>query len=285
MEMTVYADLLFAINAAINYLLLCGSAAISGVPARKLRLLGAAALGGLYAVMTVLPGMEAAGGFLCQSLCAALMLLAAFGWKRSTVRQGLFFFALSFVFSGAVLLAVQLIEPNMMLLGGRAYYAVTTPALLLLAGLIYGLAAVVLSGWGTHTGGDLVSLSLSLEHRQLSLKALRDTGNTLRDPISGQSVLVTDWQVLSRLLPDAGIQSSHVRDPAALMQRLSRQYPQLRFRLIPYQAVGVESGLLLALRCCLEEKKGHRQERLVAFSPTPVSEEGRFDALIGGKIA
>lgn len=283
--MTVYADLLFAINAAINYLLLCGSAAIGGVPARKLRLLGAALLGGLYAVMTVLPGMEAAGGFLCQSLCAALMLLAAFGWKRSTVRQGLFFFALSFAFSGAVMLAVQLIEPNMMLLGGRAYYAVTTPALLFLAGLIYGLAAVVLSGWGTHTGGDLVSLDLSVENRQLSLKALRDTGNTLTDPISGQSVLVADWQVLSRLLPNAGIQSSHLRDPAALMQRLSRQYPQLRFRLVPYQAVGVEAGLLLALRCRVEEKRGRRQEQLVAFSPTPVSEEGRFDALIGGKIA
>ncbi len=283
--MTVYADLLFAINAAINYLLLCGSAAIGGVPARKLRLLGAALLGGLYAVMTVLPGMEAAGGFLCQSLCAALMLLAAFGWKRSTVRQGLFFFALSFAFSGAVMLAVQLIEPNMMLLGGRAYYAVTTPALLFLAGLIYGLAAVVLSGWGTHTGGDLVSLDLSVENRQLSLKALRDTGNTLTDPISGQSVLVADWQVLSRLLPNAGIQSSHLRDPAALMQRLSRQYPQLRFRLVPYQAVGVEAGLLLALRCRVEEKRGRHQEQLVAFSPTPVSEEGRFDALIGGKIA
>lgn len=283
--MTVYADLLFAINAAINYLLLCGSAAIGGVPIKRLRLLGAAVLGGLYAVMTVLPGMEAVGGFLCQSLCAALMLLAAFGWKRSTVRQGLFFFALSFAFSGAVLLAVQLIEPNMLLLGGRAYYAVTTPALLLLAGLIYGLAAVVLSGWGTHTGGDLVSLSLALEHRQLSLKALRDTGNTLRDPMTGQSVLVTDWQVLSHLLPDAGLQSSHFRDPAKLMQQLSGQYPQFRFRLIPYQAVGVEAGLLLALRCRLEEKKGHPQERLVAFSPTPVSEEGRFDALIGGKIA
>ncbi len=283
--MTVYVDLLFAINAAINYLLLRGSAAIGGVPANRLRLLAAALFGGLYAVITVLPGMETLSGFVCQSLCAALMLLAAFGWKRTTVRQGLFFFALSFAFSGAVLLAVQVAEPGLTFLGGRAYYAVTTPALLLLAGLIYGLAAVVLCGWGAHTGGDLVHCSLSLGSRQLTLKALRDTGNTLTDPISGQSILVTDWQILSRLLPEARLQAPHFRDPARLMQQLSVKYPQYRFRLIPYQAVGVEAGLLLAVRCGVAPKKGPFRQQLVAFSPTPVSTEGRFDALIGGKIA
>ena len=162
--MTVYADVLFAINAAINYLLLRGSAAIGGIPFQRFRLLAAASLGGLYAVAAILPGMEYASGFFCQSLCAALMLLAAFGWKRSTVRQGLFFFALSFAFSGAVFLIIQTVEPGLTVLGGKAYYAVTTPALLLLAGLLYGLAALVLNGWGTHTGGDLVSCTLSLDH-------------------------------------------------------------------------------------------------------------------------
>lgn len=281
--MTVYVDLLFWLNATINYLLLQGSAAMGGCPARVWRLLGAAVLGGLYAVAAVIPGLEFLQGGFFQLLSGAGMLLAAFGWKRSTVKQGLFFFALSFAFGGAVLLLVQLAEPDCLFLGGRAYYAVTTPALLLLAGLCYALAAVVLAGWGTHTGGDVVRMELELNQKRTTVRALRDTGNTLRDPITGQGILVADWQVLSQLLPRAGLQQAQFADPAALLQQLSEMYPNLRFRLVTYEAVGVECGLLPAVRCSV--RQGKRESRvLVAFTATQVSAQGRFEALMGGVL-
>jgi len=277
--MTVYVDLLFGLNALINYLLLRGSAALGGCPVRLWRLAAAAVLGGLYAVAAVLPGLEGLQGLLFQGLCAGLMLLTAFGWKRNTVKQGLFFFGMSFAFSGVVLLAVQLAEPDFLLLGGRAYYAVSTPALLLLAGLSYGLAAAVLSGCGTHTGGDLVPMTLVLEGRTAKIRALRDTGNTLRDPITGQSVLVVGSAVKGQLLPNWASDA----DPAEQISELSWLYPKLRFRLVPYRTVGVDHGLLPAVRCGLQIRK-KQQTILVAFSPTEVSPEGRFEALWGGEI-
>lgn len=282
--MTVYIDVLFALNTAINYLLLRGSAAMGGCTARRLRLLGAASLGGLYAAACIVPGLDRLASPLFQILFAALMLIAAFGFHKATAKQALFFLALSFAFGGAVLLVVQTIEPGVMLLGGRTYYAVSTPALLLLAGILYALAAVVLSGCGTHTGGDIIDLVLQLEGRELPVRALRDTGNTLRDPVSGQTVLVADWQALSRLLPDAALTHKQLQDPSGLMAKLSAQYPKCRFRLIPYRAIGVDSGLLLALRCGIRQKKGPAADGLVAFSPTAVSADGQFDALTGGQI-
>lgn len=282
--MTVYVDVLFGLNTAINYLLLRGSAAMGGCPAKRLRLLLAACLGGLYAAAAVIPGLEWLSGTGFQLLCATGMVSAAFGLRKSTLKQTLFFLALSFAFGGAVLLVVQAAEPDVVLLSGTAYYAVSTPALLLLAGLLYGLAAVVLSGLGTHTGGEIVAMTLHLNGHSLPIRALRDTGNTLRDPVSGQAVLVAQWQTLPRLLPDAELTQSSFQDPAGLLQLLSDRYPKLRFRLIPYRAVGVDGGLLLALRCSVTEQKKHRRETLVAFSPTAVSADGRFDALTGGQI-
>ena len=277
--MTVYVDLLFGVNALINYLLLQGSAMLGGCPVRLWRLLSAAALGGGYAVAAFLPGLAWLQGPVFQLLFAGLMLLTAFGWKRNTVKQGLFFFALSFAFGGVVLMVIQRMEPDCMLLGGRAYYAVSTPALLLLAGLCYGLSALVLAGCGTHTGGDLVPMTLELNGRTAAIRALRDTGNTLRDPITGQSILVVGAGVRERLLPHCASNA----DPAAQLSELSWIYPKLRFRLVPYRAIGVEHGMLPAVRCGLwiKEKK---QSVLVAFSPTEVSPEGRFEALWGGDI-
>lgn len=278
--MTVYVDLLFGLNTLINYLLLRGSAAMGGCPVRLWRLLTAAVMGGMYAVAVVLPGLE----FLChgafQVVSAAAMVLLAFGWKRNTLKQGLFFLALSFAFGGVVLLAVQAAEPDCMILGGRAYYAVSTSALLLLAGLCYGVAAVVLNGWGTHTGGDLVELELELDGRRTALKALRDTGNTLRDPMTGQRILVAGQPVLRRLLPDLQSEDS---DPLKMMENVSRQYPNLRFRLISYEAVGTSGGLLPAVRCGI--RTGKKQGKaLVAFTDTELSAHGQFEALMGGVI-
>lgn len=282
--MTVYVDLLFWLNTAINYLLLRGSAAMGGCPARLGRMLAAAALGGLYAVAAVLPGLGWLRSMAFQAVSAAGMLLAAFGWKRSTVKQGLFFFALSFAFGGAVLLAVQLLEPDCVLLGGRVYYGVTTPALLLLAGLCYGLAAMVLRGWGTHTGGDLAELELELNGGTAVLRALRDTGNTLRDPITGETVLVAQWTVLMRLLPEAALTQADFRDPAGLLRQLADRYPALRFRLVGYEAVGVTCGLLPAVRCTVRQKGKRPRTVLTAFTATEVSGQGRFEALMGGNV-
>ena len=62
------------------------------------------------------------------------------------------------------------------------------------------------------------------------------------------------------------------------MERLGR----CGLRLLPYRAVGVESGLLLAIRVDRAVIGGHSQRGLlVAVSPTPVSDGGGYQALIG----
>lgn len=277
--MTVYMDLLFVLNMTVNYLLLRGSAAVGGCTAVIWRHLAAAAVGGAYAVISLLPGARFLQGFVFQVLCAFVMLVIAFGMNRHLLKQGLFYFALSFSFGGAVLLLVQLAEPDCIILGGRAYYAVTMPAMLLLAGCGYGVAAVVLRGFGTHTGSDYVPVELFLQGRTVTLQALRDTGNTLRDPISGQEVLVVDGQALCKLFPQAESSSQLLQDPPGLMAYLASRYPQCRFRLVSYRAIGVETGLLTAVSCTAKIGK-RKRPLLAAFSPAPLGD--RFDALLGG---
>ena len=70
--------------------------------------------------------------------------------------------------------------------------------------------------------------------------------------------------------------------PAELMRRLMLEHPGLRARLVPYRAVGVSQGLLLAVRCERKGKDGKFAPALAAFSPTPVSSGGDYEALTGG---
>ena len=71
-------------------------------------------------------------------------------------------------------------------------------------------------------------------------------------------------------------------DPAAALTRLGTGAWRARFRLLPYRSVGVERGLLLCVRLDGLEVNGQgRGPVLAALSPTPVSDGGGYQALIG----
>lgn len=279
--MTVYADVLFALNTCVNYLMLLVSARVAGAHIRRVRLALAGGLGGLYAVAALLPGLGVLQGVWMKALVWAAMLVVAFGATKKTLRLGLLFLAASFAFGGVVFALMQLLGAGVMVLPGGAFYPVSAGALLTLAGVTYLAAWLVFSRLGEHTGGQIVTLTLSLGAHSVTVRALHDSGNTLKDPITNEPVLVASWQTAAQLLPEANLQQAEFSDPAALLRRLAEQNPALRLRLVPYRAVGTQSGLLLAARCTAGQA-GRRRPALVAFSPTSVSDAGNYEALTGG---
>ena len=284
MPVTIYLDELFTLNTALNYLLLAGSARLGGGALRRWRLLLAAALGGIYAAAALVPELRflRAGGM--KAVAAAVMLLTAFGVSVRTVRLGALFLALAFCLGGAAFLCTQALGGEVLLLPSGAYYPVSTAGLLALAGCGYLVAYIAFSRLAEHGGGEITALTLTANGRSTALRALRDTGNTLRDPITNERVLVADLCAAQALLPEAALSTERLARPDVLVTELSARYPQLRFRLIPYRAVGTQAGLLLALRCMVTDGRGRKQVVMTAFSPTPVSDGGNFNALTGGCI-
>ncbi len=112
------------------------------------------------------------------------------------------------------------------------------------------------------------------------LRALVDTGNLLRDPLTGDPVLIAEGRAVARLFPrDCVPTEQELCHPAAALERLSQRWTSTRLRLVPYRAVGTERGLLLAVRVDEMEVDGvSRGSRLVAVTP------GRLGAAYHGLI-
>lgn len=286
--MTIYVDSLFLLNTILNYLLLIGSARLGGAPIQRKRLWLAAAFGGLYAVGSVVPGLEFLRMAMMKLVVLALLLLIAFGWKKAAVKLGLLFLALSFAFCGVVMIMMNLYGSSLMLLNGVAYYPVSAKILVLTAAAVYVLARTVFGRIAEHTGGELVAVELQSGERMAKLTALRDTGNTLKDPVTNRGVLVAEWQVAKALLPAdvaSELTGAQFTQPAELLPKLSKTAAAGRWRLIPYRAVGTAGGLLLTMKCDrIQIGKKQVAGGLVAFSPTPVSDGGAYTALIGGSV-
>ena len=170
-----------------------------------------------------------------------------------------------------------------MVLPGGTFYAVSVLGLLLLAGLLYMLCYTIFSCTAQH-GSEIRTMTLLYGGNRVPVRALHDTGCTLRDPMTGERVLVADADALRARLPDASITPAALADPAELLLRLKTRAPALPARLLSYKCVGTQAGLILCLRCEIQVRPGVRKRCLAAFSPTPVSDGGNYDALIGGTI-
>ena len=281
--MTVYADEAFLLNGAVDYLLLLCAAKLGGSGIRRLRLALAAALGGVYAAAELFPAMAFLRQLPLRGISAAGMLLIAFGAEKQTLRAGALFFAAACAFAGAAVAAAQLFGTGVLVLPGGTFYAVSFLGLLLLAGLLYMLCNTVFACTAQH-GGQIRQLTLLYGKNHACIRALHDTGCTLRDPLTGERVLVAEAGALRALLPDVPITPGALADPAELLLRLKTRDPTLPARLLSYKCVGTQAGLLLCLRCELMVRPGVRKRCLAAFSPTSVSDGGNYDALIGGTI-
>ena len=256
-QVTVYLDVAVALNFLVDLLLLLGADRLSGYPCRLGRCAAAAALGAVYAGACLVPGFRFLGGGLWRVVCLGAMIVLAYGFHPSAVRRGLLFLLLSLALGGAA-----------MGLGSGSFLSLVTGA-----GLVAVLCALGLRGGTLHR--ELVEVELARGEAKVKLMALKDTGNTLVDPVTGQSVLVADAQSAAALL---GLTRQQLADPAGTVA--SGVIPGLR--LIPYRAVGMAGGMLVALR--LEQVRIGKWQgsALVAFAPEGLGGDGNYRALTGG---
>ena len=232
----------------VDMLLLGAAGSLLGEKSHLLRMTVGACVDAMVAVLSLQPAFGFLGHFMWR-LCGLMLAgVLAFGISGSAVKKILLFVVLHLSL-GRITGEKQ--EQFSMLLGA--------------AGI--GFACIVVG-----RRCNLIPVELNYGTRTLRIKALRDTGNTLRDPISGKQVLVVSADVAEQL---TGLTVNMLKDPVGSLDAV----PGLR--LIPYQTVG-NTGFLLALRLA-DVKIGNRKgSALIAFSPYLLGKQ--YQALTGGTV-
>lgn len=254
-----YTVFIMALDFAVQVLLLRGAADKGGVSPPLPRILTAAGAGALFTGACLHPQLRFLGRDMLRALCLIGVAGIAFGVGRSALRPSMAFLFFHLLVSS---LAAGLT-------GGRVWLGM----IVLSVGCIVYLLLL-------HEEEKAKFLPICIRHngKTVSLTALLDTGNLLRDPVSGESVLIVSAQVGKQLL---GLTAQQLADPIATMTA----QPTCGLRLIPYRTVGQGSGMLLAKRFACVRVGEQSGARIVAFSPHPIGAEQSFQALAGGITA
>lgn len=130
-----------------------------------------------------------------------------------------------------------------------------------IAATICAVATVLViaeAGWGAvHRGVRdsvlLVPVTVSFGDENVHFNALVDTGNCMRDPVSGAPAIIVELEALAPALPAA------VADALRRWQAQGNTLPEMadavsgtpwstRFRIVPYSSVGKERGIMAGFR-------------------------------------
>ncbi len=279
----VYVDSFVLLNFVVNALLLACAGKLDNQCVSPGRCAVGAALGAGYALLALLPGWTFLMHPIGKAAAAVAMLLASYGCSDRLLRIGALFLILSCAFGGGLML-LSVVWGEEVIAPGILSASLGVRGILIAAALSYGCLCLLLGSQFSHggIGRELTWMTLTHRGRSMRLLALRDSGNTLRDTLTGRPVVVVEGEKLVNLLPElSGLGREVLSDPVALLDRLA-DTEGVRLQLLPYRAVGVDCGLLAALRMDRVECGGQVYRNcLTALSPTAVSDGGNYSALIG----
>lgn len=249
-----YLYFLFALNFLVELLLLLGTNRLTGFPPELGRVVLGAMLCGIHAAACLAPGFSFLGSALWRWCRFFLTVILVFGLGRSALSRGAVYLLLCLALEGIATGAGE---------GKEA-------ALLFWSGVVYLLCRAGFGG-----AREYVGVELTYRGATHSILALRDTGNLLRDPLTGEGVLVAGADVGSRIL---GLPEGAFRDPVEVLTKV----PGLR--LIPYQTIGQGGSMMPALRFRNARIGGGRRDVLVAFAPEVIGRGEGYQMLTGGAL-
>lgn len=261
MEYELYIDIFFLENFMMDYLLLLLVRKILKSSATLGNIAIGALTGALFTcIVVVLPLPLPLVKFILFHACVNICMLKwglRIPWGRECVKALFFLYASGFLLGGIMEHLSQYVNWMEM---GSLFFA-------LALGSYYGAGGVLfLLEVFSRQNCWRYEADLYWKGRIVTVESVVDTGNSLRDPVSGDPVSVMDPKTAQELF--GGSMPEHIR-------------------FIPYRSVGEDSGILAAVRLdkiCIRKGK-RRQQRwvenpLVAVSKEELSSDGTYRMLL-----
>ncbi len=228
--MVIYAEYLFLENGIAGLMILLLTCRICGFSSPRLRIAFGSVLCGLYAFILFWEGLpwwisvSLKGVF---SLVVVTLVFPSVGF-RNIARTVLVFYLISFAMGGIVVGSLYFFN-GAGAAGAGAFYIGDITYIRVFLGMI--LAWTVLYIFSTflkerlRKGRAEADLCVTLGSRTVRMKGFVDTGNFLRDPVSGRPVCVAAKGVIEELAPR-----------------------EAQFCIVPYRSLNREEGLLSGIR-------------------------------------
>lgn len=234
--MEIYLDLLFLMNFIMDLLLICAVSDVLSIVIKLWRAAASAVLGAMLGVCFFAADLHFVSSLAASLSAGALMIFAAMGRccpKEFLKRLGMLYL-ISAIFAGVSFFDMTMFGGGMIKNG--VFYS-SSPRIIIGAAAIYFVLRFVITRLKRRAASEYCSVALEFKGKTVRTRAMTDTGNGLRDPISKKPVMLVESDILKKL---AGGECS--------VGNLREWVEKERIRVIPYETIdseGVLTGIVL----------------------------------------
>jgi stage II sporulation protein GA (sporulation sigma-E factor processing peptidase) len=257
-ELNVYADVVFLINFVMDLLILLVAGKLAGRRAKFGRLaLGALIMAVSYCAITLISSLHIFYHLISTVIMLMMGIWAAYAPPNLLILFKLALFSyLSAFLIGGIGMGLFYVSRFYDIIGSITNVFVinfSVPVLIGAAAAFYVLFKFGLRWLEARTLKRQVCMAVRIffEDRALELNALVDTGNSLRDPLSNAPVIVAEFDSIKTFLPDRLKTLFYEKQENNLQNLLDSARMDGftgRLRMIPYESLGRQNGLLIGFR-------------------------------------
>ncbi len=287
--MTIYIDIVLIENIFMNYIILFATATINKTDIKLIRIFLASLLGGIYAIVSYISDLEFYKTLTLKILLSIAMIYIALAPStiKKCLKQLLIFYLTSFTFGGTAFALLYFIDPSEIFMQNGIYIGAYPLKIAILGGIV-GFVTIVIAFKiikGKMTSKNMYcKIEIEIDGKKAESNAMIDTGNLLKEPISGKPVIIVENEILENIIPDQILNSTQEiikGDTEGIpIEYLSK------LRVIPFTSLGMPNGMLLGLKAnqitiYAEDEKIQTQDIIIGLYDKKLSRTGKYTSLIG----
>lgn len=291
--MTVYLDIILLENLCMNYIILFATGIITKNAIKQINIILSSILGGIYSIISFMNILEIYSNIVMKIILSIVMIYIAYQPKNiiNLFKQLVIFYLTSFAFGGCAFFLLYFVRPQDILMKNGVLIGTYPIKIALLGGIvgfvILNIAFKVVKG-RISKKDIFCEVEIYFKENISNIRAMIDTGNLLKDPITGSPVIVVESNELKELIPLEILENinkiiSGGRED--ILTNISEDYIS-KFRVIPFSSLGRQNGLLLGFKAdkIIIKKDDSEKEVnniIVGIYDKCLTKNGTYTGLIG----
>lgn len=290
--MTIYIDVIFIENIIMNYIILLANALVLKIKINHLRLILGSAVGALYTVIAYVIPNKIFSDFFLKLLLSIIIVYLSFKplSLKKMLTELLTFYLTSFVFGGAAIACIYIFKTqNILMKDGillENFSLKTVIMSAIIALIVIAITFKIVKS--KFSRRDMYKeIEIILDEKNIKVNAMVDSGNMLKEPITGKSVIIVEHTCFYNILPKEilnNLENILGGDLENIDEEVKNKYLK-RLKFIPFSSLGKQNGMILGIspqfvKICGEEEKEIKNS-IVGIYNKSLTKDGSYRALIG----
>lgn len=291
--MTIYIDIVLIENLIMNYIILFTTAVVLKIKVNHIRLILASLLGAGYSIIAYMGIIKVYSSIILKIILSVLIIYIAFNPQniKKMCKDLLLFYLVSFVFGGAAFALIYIIKPQNILMKNGLFLGTYTLKTVMLGAavafcIIIGAFAIIKNKISKKD--MFCEIEILINQKKIKTKAMIDTGNMLKEPITNVPVIVVEHILLYSCMPKEilnNLKEIMGGDFKNIPCDIQEKYIS-KLKLIPFSSLGKQNGMLIGIRpeyvkVITDEQEKINKNVIIGIYEKSLTKKGEYQALIG----